>query len=156
MSESGYPAFCWFEDFAVGQQFQYGAWEMERDEMIAFSERFDPEPFHVDEVAAEALGWGGLIASGPMIGAIWRRLSKDAFPNVETVISPGWDMIKWRRPVYVGDVLTAKSHITEARQLESRPGEGLVKMANDVVNQKDETVMLSVANWFVRCRPEPE
>ncbi|HZD24931.1 MAG TPA: MaoC/PaaZ C-terminal domain-containing protein [Alphaproteobacteria bacterium] len=146
--------FRWFEDFAVGQRFRYGAWAMQRDEMLAFARLYDPEPFHVDEAAARFLGWGGLIASGPQVAAIWRRLSKDAFPKVATVISPGWDLIRWLRPVRVGDVLSAASEVTACRPLSSRAGEGLVKMASDVVNQHDETVMHNIANWFVRCRPE--
>jgi acyl dehydratase len=70
------------------------------------------------------------------------------------VISPGWDLIRWLRPVRVGDVLSAASEVTACRPLSSRAGEGLVKMASDVVNQHDETVMHNIANWFVRCRPE--
>ena len=34
-----------FEDFILGDRFVYGAYEMQRDEMVAFAERFDPEPF---------------------------------------------------------------------------------------------------------------
>jgi len=153
MTEGIYRDHHWFEDFAVGQVFTFGAWEMDRAEMLAFAERYDPEPFHVDEAAAEVLGWGGLIASGPLLAAIWRRLSKDAFPDTETVISPGWDEVRWLKPVFAGDVLRSRSEVVETRQLRSRPGEGLIRMSNDVLTQRDEVVMHSITNWFVRCRP---
>jgi len=153
MSEGVYPAFRWFEDFAVGQGFRFGAWTMDRDEMLAFAERYDPEPFHIDEAEAMRLGWGGLIASGPLLAAIWRRLSKDAFPHVETVISPGWDELRWLKPVFAGDVLSSRSEVVETRPLQSRPGEGLVRLANDIVTQADAVVMQNVTSWFVRCRP---
>lgn len=152
MAGGVYPEYRWFEDFTVGQCFSFGAWVMERREMIDFAKRYDPEPFHIDEALAIELGWGALIASGPMLASIWRRISKDAFPNAETVISPGWDSIRWLKPVFAGDVLTSRSEIIEMRPLETRPGEGLLKLDNDTVNQHGDVVMHHVSNWFVRCR----
>jgi acyl dehydratase len=143
-----------FEDFQPGEEFRFGAYEMTRQEMLAFATAYDPEPFHVDEAAAVAAGWGGLIASGPLIGAIWRRLSKDAFPETKTVISPGWDEIKWTKPVFDGDVLSSRSRIVEARVLRSRPGEGLIRLDNIVNRQNGDTVMTMISNWFVECREE--
>ncbi len=148
-----YPEKVWFEDFTVGQQFEYGDWEMRRDEMIAFATLYDPEPFHLDEAAAIARGWGGLIASGPQVAAIWRRLSKEAFPNTHTVISPGWDNIRWLKPVFVGDRLSARTEITEARELGSRPGEGMLKLQNQIRRQAGEVVATLNSTWFVRRRP---
>ncbi|WP_275100379.1 MaoC/PaaZ C-terminal domain-containing protein [Sedimenticola hydrogenitrophicus] len=148
-----YPEMIWFEDFAVGQVFEYGDWVMRRDQMIAFATLYDPEPFHLDEAAAVAQGWGGLIASGPQVAAIWRRLSKEAFPNAETVISPGWDNIRWLKPVFAGDRLSARTEIAEARELGSRPGEGMLKLRNEIRRQGGELVATLSSTWFVRRRP---
>ncbi|GAB4346076.1 MAG: MaoC family dehydratase [Gammaproteobacteria bacterium] len=147
-----YPQIRWFEDFATGQRFIFGAWEMTAESMIEFARVYDPEPFHLNEQAAREAGWDGLIASGLQIASIWRRLSKDAFPNSETVISPGWDEIRWTRPVYAGDVITSHTEITETRRLSSRPGEGLVRLANRLVRQDGEQVASLISNWFVRCQ----
>ncbi len=149
-----FPEMLWFEDFSLGQRFAYGDWEMQREQMIDFARLYDPEPFHLDEQAAIDLGWGGLIASGPQVAAIWRRLSKDAFPNTHTVISPGWDRIRWLRPVFSGDRLSAVTEISEVRRLDSRPGEGLVKLDNTLMRQGEEPVATLSSSWFVRCRPE--
>lgn len=139
----------WFEDFSVDEVFQFGAWEMRKEDMVDFACIYDPEPFHVDEVQAVELGWGGLIASGLQLASIWRRLSKDAFPNTRTVISPGWDDLRWLVPVIVGDVLASKSRVAETRLLASRPGEGLIKMSNEVFRVNGEVVMKMTTNWFV-------
>lgn len=149
----GFPDKRWFEDFSVGEQFEYGDWEMRRDEMIAFAALYDPEPFHLDEAAAVALGWGGLIASGPQVAAIWRRLSKEAFPNAHTVISPGWDSIRWLKPVYAGDRLSARTEIAEMRALQSRPGEGMIKLQNEMRRQGEELVATLNSTWFIRRNP---
>jgi len=148
-----FPEMVWFEDFQVGQRFNYGCWEMQQRQMVEFARLYDPEPFHLDEQAAIDLGWGGLIASGPQVAAIWRRLSKDAFPNSRTVISPGWDSIRWLRPVFAGDRLSALTEIVEARPLESRPGEGMLKLDNTLQRQGGEPVATLSSTWFVRCRP---
>ena len=151
--DTTYPDIVWFEDFSTGQYFEYGFWEMLQDEMIAFATLYDPEPFHLDETAAIEQGWGGLIASGPQVASIWRRLSKEAFPNAQSVISPGWDSIRWLKPVFAGDLLSAKTEISEARVLDSRPGEGLVKLQNDIRRQGDEVVATLNSAWFVRRNP---
>ena len=98
-----YPEVRWFEDFAAGQTYVFGAWEMTVESMLDFARVYDPEPFHLDDAKARELGWGGLIASGLQVLAIWRRLSKEGFPNCATVISPGWDDIRWLQPVRAGD-----------------------------------------------------
>jgi len=154
MTDGVFPDRRYLEDFKVGDGFSYGAWEMTKEQMIAYAEIYDPEPFHLDELAAIDLGWGGLIASGPQIVGLFRRLSKDAFPNSETVISPGWDEIRWLRPVFAGDILTCHSEIVEIRLLKSRPGEGLMKFFTEMKRQNGDVVSTVLANWFIRCRPQ--
>jgi len=149
-----FPDIRWFEDLSVGQIFVFGAWELTRESMLEFARVYDPEPFHLDEDAARRLGWNGLIASGLQVASIWRRLSKDAFPNAHTVISPGWEDIRWLKPAYEGDILTSHSEISEARVLGSRPGEGMVKMRSTLVRQDDTPIARLTCTWFLRRIPE--
>ncbi len=153
MTAGVFPERRWLEDFAVGDRFSYGAWEMQRQDMLAFAKIYDPEPFHLDEEAAIALGWGGLIASGLQIAALFRLLSKDAFPNTATVISPGWDNIRWLKPVYAGDILSCQSEITETRPLKSRTSEGAMKFYTEISRQNGDIVCSILATWFIRQRP---
>jgi len=148
-----YSEHCWFEDFPTGSSFEFGQWEMKREDMLAYARMYDPELFHTDEDEAKRLGWGALIASGPQVASICRRLQKDGFPNAEIVISPGWDGIKWFKPVYAGDVLSCRAEVLEAKPLGSRPGEGLIKLDNRVVQQDGEMVAQVVTNWFMRTQP---
>ena len=43
----------YFEDFRVGQVIELGSRTVSKDEIIAFARQFAPQPFHVDEAAAE-------------------------------------------------------------------------------------------------------
>lgn len=149
-----FPDMRWFGDFSVGQTFVFGPWVLTRESMLEFARVYDPEPFHLDEDAARRLGWDGLIASGLQVASIWRRLSKDAFPNAETVISPGWEDIRWLKPAYAGDALTSHSEIREARLLASRPAEGMVKMRSTLVRQDDTPIARLTCTWFLRRSPE--
>ena len=133
--------------------FEFGAFEMTRQNMLNYARLYDPEPFHVDEEAAKELGWDGLIASGPQIVSVCRRLQKDGFPNAEVVISPGWDDICWLAPVYAGDVLGARGEVVKVKELSSRPGEGAKTMNNDILNQRGEVVAQMKSVWFLRMQP---
>ena len=153
LTPRSYPELYWFEDFPTGAIFRFGAWPLERQAMLEFARVYDPEPFHVDEAAAVRLGWDRLMASGLMVASIYRRLTKDAFPNARSVISPGWDGVSWLRPVYVDDILTCRAEVLSARKLASRPGEGVLKMRGELFVQTGVKVCEIAAGWFIRCRP---
>ncbi|MDA1101807.1 MAG: MaoC/PaaZ C-terminal domain-containing protein [Proteobacteria bacterium] len=143
----------YLEDFAVGDRYAYGAHEMRRTDMLAFAQQFDPEPFHLDADAARAMGWPDLIASGPHVCAVWRRLSKDAFIAADAFVSPGWDEIRWRMPVLAGYILNVQSEVLAVRPLRSRPELGLVRFSNEIRNQHGDLTTTLVTNWFVNRRP---
>ena len=44
-------------------------------------------------------------------------------------------------PTYAGDTLHVECEVIESRPSESRPGRGLVRTRNSVVNQRGEVVM---------------
>jgi acyl dehydratase len=64
----------YFEDLAVGQTFGTGAVKVEREKLKAFAAEFDPQPFHLDDDAARASIFGGLVASGWHTAALTMRL----------------------------------------------------------------------------------
>ena len=57
------PTLYW-EDFAVGQVREFGQLPVTREAVLAFAREFDPQPFHLDDAAAEASLFGRLAASG--------------------------------------------------------------------------------------------
>jgi len=122
------PEFA-FEDFTPGRVIDLGTTVVDRDEMVAFSRRFDPQPFHVDEAAGAESLFKGLAASGWFTTGLWMRLYVDTVLNRATSLgSPGGEDIAWPAPVFAGDELRASMEIIEARLSRSRPGLGLVKL----------------------------
>src|SRR3989441_12550904 len=57
----------YFEDLEVGSVHLGRECVCDKDEMLEFSRRNDPWPFHVDEAAAALSPYGGIVASGGFI-----------------------------------------------------------------------------------------
>jgi len=118
-----------FEDFTAGRIFELGTAVVDREEMLAFARRFDPQPFHVDDDAAKASWFGALAASGWFTAGLWMRLYVDEVLNKAISLgSPGGEELVWPVPVYAGDELRASMEVLEARRSQSRPRLGLVKL----------------------------
>lgn len=118
-----------FEDLTAGRMFDLGTTVVDRDEMIAFARRFDPQPFHLDEQAAASSIFGGLAASGWFTAGLWMRAYVDGVLSRATALgSPGGEEISWPAPVFAGDALRASMRVLEARRSRSRPEMGLVKL----------------------------
>jgi len=54
----------YLDDLQVGQRFTSGNYVMEAARIKEFAAEFDPQPFHLEEAAAEASVFKGLAASG--------------------------------------------------------------------------------------------
>ena len=142
-----------FEDFSVGEVIDLGTYPVTREEVVDFAREFDPQPFHVDEAAAAASFFGGLVASGWHTAAMFMRMYYD------TVVSkcasqgaPGVQDLKWLRPVRPGDRLHGIAQVTAARQSRSRPDIGLVSFDFDVTNQDGASVMTLRSTAMIRRR----
>ena len=143
----------YFEDFAAGQEYDLGSVVMERDAMVDFALKFDPQPFHIDEEAAKQSIYGGLIASGWHTGSLYMRLLCYGFLlRVHGMGSPGMDELRWLGPVRPGDTLSAKFLIEDARASKSKPDRGIVMTAGEVRNQNGDLVLTLKSPLMVRRR----
>jgi acyl dehydratase len=132
----------YWEDFKVGEAVAMGSHTFAEDEMIDFARKFDPQPFHIDAVAARNSYFGGLIASGWHTCAVAMRLLCDNYINRSASLgSPGVENVRWLKPVYAGDTISYRRVVLEARPSNSRRDMGLVKSRTEAVNQNGETVM---------------
>jgi len=64
----------YLDDLHVGQRFTSGTYLMEAARIKEFAAEFDPQPFHLDEAAAEESAFKGLAASGWHTAAVAMRL----------------------------------------------------------------------------------
>jgi acyl dehydratase len=144
----------YFEDVQVGDVMRFGRYDVTREEIIEYARQFDPQPFHLDEEAAKASMFGGLIASGWHTGAMLMRMVADHMTREHaTSGAMGFDDLMWLRPVRPGDVLTVESEIREKIESRSRPDRGTVKIESRVSNQRGEVVMSLVSLVIYLRRP---
>lgn len=143
----------YFEDFAAGQTFGSGRQHIGKERVKAFAAEFDPQPFHLDEEAAQHTIFGGLSASGWHTAAVTMRLLVDSeFKPAGGIVGAGFDELRWPRPVRPGDELHVESEVLEVRPSKSRPGQGLIKVRATTLNQNGEAVQVFVGNLIVPRR----
>jgi acyl dehydratase len=143
----------YFEDYVTGAVYEYGYASVTQAEIIAFAERFDPQPIHVDVQFANNGPFGGLIASGWHTAAIAMRMIVDHYVSrVASLASPGVDELRWPTPVRPGDSLRLRTTIVETRRSRSKPDRGLVRTRAELLNQHDQTVLSLLAMNLIRLR----
>ena len=143
----------YLEDFSVGQRFISVTHQIDADQIKAFAGRFDPQPFHTDEVAAQAGFFRGLAASGWHTAAITMSLLvRSGMPIAGGLIGAGGE-ISWPRPVRPGDVLQVESEVLAVTPSRSKPERGMITVRSETRNQKGEVVQLLTSKMLVWKRP---
>jgi acyl dehydratase len=152
------------EDMPLNRPFDLGAHHFTRDDILRFARAFDPQPFHVDEAAAQETHFGGLCASGWHTAAAWMKrmvVARDrgralaverGHPVVEGGPSPGFRDLQWLKPVYAGDTIRYDVTLTEARASRTRPGWGVVSHTATGTNQRGEPVFRFAGAWLAPSR----
>jgi len=145
----------YWEDFPVGNLREFGAMHVTREAILAFARQFDPQPFHLEDAAAEASLFGQLSASGWHTCAMSMRMMCDEYLLESSSLgSPGIDSLRWTQPVLVGDTLSVRMTVLEARPMKSRPAVGLILSKWEVLNQDREQV-LTMQGWGMFGRRTP-
>jgi len=141
------------DDYIVGHKTErFGHYEMSREEIVEFAGRYDPQPFHLDDATAAANPiFGKLAASGWHTASATMRMLVDegAKHGGHSIGGAGLDELRWLRPVYPGDILSAENEVLEVRQSRSRPTIGTVKLRTTTYNQDNQPVLTMTANIIV-------
>ncbi len=143
----------YWEDYEAGAVYELGSKTVSEAEIIAFATQYDPQPFHVDPVAARDSMFGGLIASGWHTCAITMRMIVDSYLNPQTSLgSPGVEQLRWLKPVRPGDTLVGRMHVIDKRESRSKPDMGLLTNEASLENQHGEAVLTLRATNLIRRR----
>jgi acyl dehydratase len=146
----------YFEDLQVGVEREFGTYKVTREEVIAFAQKYDPQPFHLSDEAAAKTHFGRLAASGwhtaaMTMAVIARKVMSEKQAGLG---SPGIDELRWRKPVYPGDTLHVFGKILEKTPSRSRPEIGSFRAQNTVKNQNGDVVMSFISIVLIRRRPD--
>jgi len=132
----------YFEDIEAGESHDLGTYTADREEMIAFSRRYDPQPIHVDPEAAADTIYGGLIASGWHTAGSCMRLVTEGFLNdAASIGSFGLDELRWTAPVRPGDTVSVTLDVAETRESDSNDDRGYAVLDVEAENGDGEAVL---------------
>ncbi|MCE1237782.1 MAG: dehydratase [Hyphomicrobiales bacterium] len=133
----------WLEEFPADWSVELGSHLFTAEEIVAFARDWDPQPFHLDEDAGRASLFGGLTASGWHVACAWMALwiahqnremeARAARGEIVPVPgpSPGFDDMRWLKPVVAGQTVAYRSSLLTARPSASRPEWGIVSTTNE-------------------------
>jgi acyl dehydratase len=141
----------YFEDLRPGDTYDLGEVAVDADEMVDFARRYDPQPFHVDPVAAKESSFGELIASGWYTISLFMRLYVDGLLADSTSQgSAGGDEFRWLAPVRAGDLLTGRLVVVEARPSATRPDRGTALLRGEMLRDGQPVMAVRFYGLFGR------
>lgn len=140
------------EDLRPGQRFTSASHTLDEAQIKAFARQFDPQPFHLDDEAAQGSLFAGLAASGWHTAAITMRLQVESgLPISGGIIGAGGEL-SWPRPTRPGDTLHVETEVLEVKPSRSRPERGMVTMRSETLNQRGEVVQTLTVKLVVPRR----
>jgi acyl dehydratase len=143
----------YYEDFQLGQKFVSDrSVKVSAQEITEFAEKYDPQPFHLDEAAGKSSFFKGLAASGWLTAAVVMRLRVETIRVHGGMIGAGVEEIRWTEPVRPGDSLRIETEVVGLRPSQKRPELGLVTISTQTFNQRDEVVMKSTVKFLAPMR----
>ena len=148
----------YWEDMEIGMTDRFGPIHVERDEVLDFARRYDPQPFHLDDDAAAQTHFGRLAASGwhtcaMMMAAMVERWQQVPGWQAQSLGAMGIDELRWRRPVFPGDTLHGTSELIAKVERRTRRDMGILKWQTRLVNQDDVEVLSLISIAMQRRRP---
>ncbi|WP_433948350.1 MaoC/PaaZ C-terminal domain-containing protein [Brevundimonas diminuta] len=141
------------EEFSVGQvDFSPGRTVTETDIVTYSWISGDTNPMHTDAEFAGRSPLGQRIAHGTLCLSICTGLSARIGHLDGTAIAAlGIDDWKFVKPVFIGDTVTLRTTVVEARTT-SKPGRGVLVRRMDLLNQNGELVQTGLMTTMVKTR----
>ena len=145
----------YWDDLDVGTTTEFGSYDVTRAEVLDFARKYDPQPFHLSDEAAAKTHFGRLAASGwhtcaMTMAVIVRKLSELQWAGLG---SPGFDTLRWLKPVHPGDTIHVVGTIVDKTPSRSKPEIGSIKTETVVSNQHGEPVMRYTSIVLMQRRP---
>ncbi len=143
----------WFDDLALGMRFKSGEVQITESDIKRFAAEYDPQPMHLDEVAAIGTPFKGLAASGWHTAAIAMNLAVQIRPfGPHPLIGLGVDELRWMAPVRPGDILHLEGEVVGLTPSRTKP-QGIALVKWTAYNQNGEAVYTFTPIAIVPRRP---
>ena len=129
-----------FEDYQIGfTRRSFGRTITEADVVLHAGQTGDFFPHHMDAEWCATQDFKQRIAHGTLVLSVGIGMTANTI-NPRSM-SYGYDRVRFIRPVFIADTITATAKITEKRDHPKRRTHGIVVEAVEITNQRGETVL---------------
>lgn len=146
----------WYEEFEVGRVFEH-EWTRtitETDNKWFSLLTMNTQPVHIDNEAAKASIFGrplvnSLLTLGLMVG-----MSVNDTTFGTTIANLGMSDVRFPHPLFEGDTIRIRTTVLAKRESKSRPGEGIVTLRHEALNQDGVVCGICDRQALMRMRPQ--
>jgi acyl dehydratase len=142
----------YFDDFKVGDSFESPGMTVTESQIIDFAMRYDTQPFHTNVEAGKESIFGGLVASGIQTIALTFKLLLMTGMLSNNLGSPGFDELRWLKPVRPGDTLHAAAEVLDTKPSKKHDDRGTISFRYSSYNQHGEKVFTVIGKQIIRKR----
>jgi len=139
------------DDLTPGQVFDFGTLSLTEADIIAFATLYDPQPFHIDPIAARESLFGTLVASGlHTLAACFGRIMGSGLFGA---ISEGGNRIdtRWPAPLHPDETITIRTEVLDTKPSRSGRPLGVATLRHTATRTTDGIlVMEATATHFLR------
>ena len=144
----------YFEEYEIGhERVTYGRTITETDFIVHAGHTGDFFPHHMDAEFMKKSEFGQRIAHGTMVFAIGIGLTASVINPV--AFSYGYDRLRFVKPVFIGDTIHSRVTIAAKEDDPKRPDMGRVVERTEVINQRDEVVLVADHIHIVERKNKP-
>ncbi len=139
----------WYEDIPIGEFHVFGSHTFSELEVIEFGQKYAPESYHTDPIAARDSIYRGLIVPAWQIISMWMRMMVHYMERFAEGVQDGrrngaglglQDLV-WHKEVSPGHTLTFTYEIIEKPEKTIKKKWGIIRSRNEVFNQYNELVV---------------
>ena len=129
-----------FEDYQLGTERRTGGRTItETDIVLHAGQTGDFYPHHMDAEWCKTQEFGQRVAHGTLIFSVAVGMTAGAVNPL--AFSYGYDRVRFIKPVFIGDTISVRVTIADTRE-HRRPDHGMVVERCEVMNQRDEVVLV--------------
>lgn len=141
----------YFDDIQLGTRIETPEVEITLEELLAFSERYDPVPIHTDAKFAETTRFGRLLAPGMLTYLkVWSLYLPNSLAGEQLVAGTDFSC-RWLRPVFAGDVLHGV--VTATGKTPRTARDGILEQTLEIYNQSGVMTARCVNTVLVKRAP---
>ena len=129
---------------------------LDKNAIVAFAARFDPQPYHLDADAAAQSIFGGLCASGWHIAALATRLVSETLlrNGMPFVQMTSVSHLKWHQPTFVNERISVRIALGAMEEESRIAGTHSQAIEVDVCNEAGAVVATMTATAAIARDPK--